>query len=144
MNRYVKEYITRGLIFAGFGPIVLGIIYSFLQAFDANFKLDGYSALLGIISTYIIAFVHAGSSIFVSIESFSKIKALFCQLISLYLVYTLAYLINSWIPFDLKILLIYTAIFIVVFLLIWLIVYISVEITSKKMTEKLISKENNK
>lgn len=39
MNRYVKEYITRGLIFAGFGPIVLGIIYSFLQAFDANFKL---------------------------------------------------------------------------------------------------------
>ena len=31
MNCYVKEFLKRGLMFGGFGPIVAGIVYLILE-----------------------------------------------------------------------------------------------------------------
>ena len=32
MNKYVKEFFKRGLIFSGFGPIVAGIVYLCIES----------------------------------------------------------------------------------------------------------------
>ena len=44
MNKYVKSYFQRGLVFGGFGPIIAGIVFLIL-----NFAIDdfgtGYSNL---------------------------------------------------------------------------------------------------
>ena len=32
MTKYVKQFLHRGLVFGGFGPIVAGIIYAILQS----------------------------------------------------------------------------------------------------------------
>lgn len=139
MNRYIKSFLHRGLIFAGFGPIILGIVYAILQKTVTDFSLNGVQILIAIVSIYLLAFVQAGASVFNQIESFSIPKSLFCHLSVLYLAYTSCYLINSWIPFDPKFLLIFTAIFLIVYFSVWITVFVAVKITSRKLNAKLKS-----
>lgn len=138
MNKYVKEFFHRGLMFGGFGPIVTAIVLLILSHKINDFSISGNQVFMAVVSTYIVAFVHAGSSIFHQIEHWSTMKGLFCQLGSLYLVYVLTYIINSWIPFEIAVILIFTAIFVFTYLVIWLIVYLCVKATSKKLSEKLV------
>lgn len=139
MNRYIKSFLHRGLIFAGFGPIILGIVYAVLQKTVTDFSLNGVQILIAIVSIYLLAFVQAGASVFNQIESFSIPKSLFCHLSVLYLAYTSCYLVNSWIPFDPKFLLIFTAIFLIVYFSVWITVFVAVKITSRKLNAKLKS-----
>jgi len=137
MKEYVKQFFLRGMMFAGFGPIILGIIYLILQKTVDGFSLSGSEAFVGIISIYLLAFVHAGVSIFNQIPHWPVMKSLFFHFLSLYIVYVVCYLINSWIPFDLTVILIFTAIFVVAYFVVWFIVYFSVRSASKKMSRKL-------
>lgn len=137
MNKYVKEFLHRGLMFGGFGPIIAGIVYFILSYTVKDFSLSGGEAFLGIVSTYLLAFIHAGTSVFNQIEHWSIMKALLCQLATLYAAYVICYLVNSWLPFDPMIVAIFTGIFIAAYLVIWGIVYLCVKNTSKKMSEKL-------
>lgn len=139
MNRYIKSFLHRGLIFAGFGPIIIGIVYAVLQKTVTDFSLNGVQILIAIVSVYLLAFVQAGASVFNQIESFSIPKSLFCHLSVLYLAYTSCYLINSWIPFDPKFLLVFTAIFLIVYFCVWITVFVAVKITSRKLNAKLKS-----
>jgi hypothetical protein len=137
MNKYLKTFLHRGLIFGGFGPIILGIIYAILQKTEENFSLNGTQLLVAIISVYILAFVQAGASVFNQIESFSIAKSLFCHLSLLYVTYAVCYLINNWIPFEIAVFLIFTGIFLAVYFAVWLTVAVSVKLVSKKLNKKL-------
>ena len=137
MNRYLKEFLHRGLIFSGFGPIVMGIIYLVLSYTVKDFSVGGKEVFVAVLSTYLLAFVHAGSSVFNQIEHWSTMKGLLWQLGTLYLAYVLCYLINSWIPFDFMVIVIFTAIFVIGYLAIWGIVYLCVKGTARKLSEKL-------
>lgn len=137
MNRYLKSFLHRGLIFAGFGPIILGIIYAVLQKTVTDFSLNGVQILIAIVSVYFLAFIQAGASVFNQIESFSTPKSLFYHLSVLYLAYTTCYLVNNWIPFDPKFLIIFTAIFLIVYFAVWISVVVTIKITSKKLNAKL-------
>lgn len=137
MNKYLKSFLLRGLIFGGFGPVILGIVYFCISIFHHEITLDGTEILLGIISVYILAFVHAGASIFNQIEEWGLNKSIAYHFGTLYLAYSLCYLINSWIPFDIKVFGIFTAIFIGVYFVIWTIVYLCVRNASKKLNAKL-------
>ena len=137
MNRYLKDFLHRGLVFAGFGPIVAGIVFLILELSGVDVALSGTNAFLAIISTYLIAFVHAGSSLFHEIESFSPAKAMICQLSLIYAAYTGAYLINSWIPFNFTVLIIYTALFIVGYFAICLTVYLLTKLKSRDLNREI-------
>lgn len=137
MNKYLKEFLHRGLIFGGFGPIVLGIIFFILSKTLDNFYVSGGQILLGIVSTYILAFVQAGATVFNQIEHWSVPKSVFFHFTSLYLIYTLCYLVNSWIPFEWGVIAIFTAIFAVLFFVIWITVYLTVRSTSKKLNSSI-------
>ena len=137
MNKYVKEFFHRGLIFGGFGPIIFGIIIFIVSKTTDNLVLSGGEVLIGIVSTYLLAFVHAGASVFNQIEHWSTGKSLLCHLSTLYVAYSLCYLINTWIPFEPTVLLIFTLIFMVVYFVVWGIVYFSIKATSKNFNAKL-------
>ena len=137
MNRYVKEFFHRGLIFGGFGPIILGIIYLVVSKTVEDFSLSAKEVLLGIVSIYILAFLQAGVSVFNQIEHWPLPKSVFFHFTTIYVAYVLCYLLNSWIPFVPEVLLIFTAVFVAIYLVIWIIVYISVKAASKKMNTKL-------
>ena len=138
MNKYFKEFLHRGLMFGGFGPIIVAIIYFILSYKIKNFTLSGAEMFVAIVSIYLLAFVHAGSSVFNQVEHWSIMKGMFCQLVTLYITYVGCYLINSWIPFDFLVILIFTAIFVVTYFAIWVIVYLCVKGNAKKLTEKII------
>ncbi len=137
MNKYVKEFLHRGLLFAGFGPVIVGFIYLILEHKINDFTLSGTEVFTVVISTYLLGFIHAGTSVFNQIEHWSVMKSLFCQLGSLYVAYVVCYLVNSWIPFDLSFLIIFTGIFVAAYLVIWTVVYASVKSMSKKMSKNL-------
>lgn len=124
-------------MFGGFGPIVVGIVYAILERTVFNFSLSGTQVLLAIISTYMIAFVQAGASVFNQIDEWPLPKSLLCHFVSLYAVYVIGYLINTWIPFQAEVVLIFTGIFVAVYFAIWVTVYLIVKATSRQLNEKL-------
>ena len=137
MNKYVKEFLHRGLMFAGFGPIVFGIIILCISYFDHVADHSALPIFSGIVTTYILAFVQAGATVFNQIEHWSVPKSVFCHFGLLYVFYSLAYVVNSWIPFKVEVLGVFTVIFVAVFFLVWGIVYLAVKSTGKKFNEKL-------
>ena len=132
-----KEFFHRGLMFGGFGPIIMGIIYAIAEKTAASFSLSGMEVLIAIVSIYLLAFIQAGTSVFHQIETWSVPKAAFCQLGTLYLTYLACYLLNSWIPFRVSVVLLFTAIFVVGYFAIWLVVYLSVKTVSRKLNAKM-------
>ena len=137
MNKYLKAFLQRGMTFGGFGPIVMALVLFIIEFSNVNISLSGAKVLFAVVSTYILAFVQAGASVFNQIEHWSIPKSLFFHFLSIYIAYTGCYLLNSWIPFDINVILIFTAIFIVVYLIVWLTVYLSVKHFSKKLNSKL-------
>ena len=137
MNKYVKEFLHRGLIFGGFGPIVVGIVFVILQYTVEGFSLSGMQVLLAVVSTYLLAFIQAGATVFNQIEHWSIVKSILCHFGSLYAAYSVCYIANSWIPFEPMVLVIFTAIFVVSFFVIWTVVYLSVRAATKKFNKTL-------
>ena len=137
MNKYLKSFLHRGLIFGGLGPIIIAIVYLFVDRFVEIFSLTASEVCLAIISTYILAFIQAGASIFNQIEHWPITKSLFVHFSMLYLTYVLCYIINRWIPFRYEVILIFTTVFVALYLIIWLTVYFSVRAVSKKMNQTL-------
>ena len=136
MKKYILEFLKRGLIFGGFGPIIIGIVY-WLISLSTNLSLTAGEMLIAIISGYLLAFIQAGVTVFNQIESWSISKSLLFHLGSLYLAYLGCYLINYWIPFDWMVVLIFTIVFVLTFFIIWGIVYFVVKQTTKEMNKKL-------
>lgn len=137
MNIYLKHFLQRGLAFGGFGPIIAGIVFLSLSCSLPDFTLTGPQIFLAILSTYILAFIQAGASVFNQIESWSPARSILCHLGSIYAAYVGCYLINSWIPFKWDVILIFTAVFVAVYFAIWLSVYFSVKAVGKKLNKKL-------
>ena len=102
-----------------------------------EFTLTGDEVFIAILSIYLLAFVHAGASVFNQIESWPVAKSVLCHFGLLYVAYALCYVINSWIPFEPMVLGIFTAIFAVGYAVIWLAVYVSIRVTVKRLNRSL-------
>ena len=137
MNKYLKEFLHRGMMFGGFGPIVAGIIYLVISCTTEVFSLGSFEVFTAIVSTYLLAFIHAGVSVFNQIEDWPAARSLLCHLSTLYVAYIGCYLINSWIPFDFKVILVFTLSFIVLYFVIWFIVVAAIKQTQNKLNSKL-------
>lgn len=137
MNKYLKGFLHRGLIFSGLGPVVLGIVFLVLSKTLDDFSLSGTEVFFGIVSTYLLAFIQAGASVFNQIEHWPITKSLFCHFGLLYVAYSLCYILNSWIPFEWVVIAIFTAVFVVTYFIIWFTVYFVVKATSKKLNATL-------
>lgn len=137
MNRYLKDFLHRGLIFGGFGPIVVAIVFMCISLADRGFSLTASQILLATVSSYLLAFIQAGVTVFNQIEHWSTVKSLLCHFVTLYAAYSVCYVVNSWIPFEPMVLVIFSAVFVVLFFVIWTIVYLSVRATSKRLNSQL-------
>lgn len=137
MNKYLRVFLHRGLIFGGFGPIILGIVYAIIGASAKDLHLGGKEILIAIISIYMLAFLQAGASVFNQIEGWPLAKSLFFHFGTIYVAYLGCYLINTWIPFVPVAVLIFTGAFIISYVAIWLTVYYVVKLTEKKLNSKI-------
>lgn len=137
MNKYVKNFLQRGIAFGGFGPIIAGIVYAILEYTLPDFTLSGTQVCLAIVTTYLLAFAQAGASVFNQIDEWSVPKSALCHFSVIYVAYMLCYLVNSWIPFRWEVVLIFTAIFVVAYLVIWVTVYLITKSVGNKLNKKI-------
>ncbi len=137
MNRYLKEFLHRGLLFGGFGPVVVGVIYVVLQATVPDFVLSGTEVCTAIVSTYLLAFLQAGGSVFNQIEHWSPARSLLCHFGLLYVAYVLCYLVNTWIPFQAEVVGIFTAVFVAGYFAVWITVWLIARATGKRLNRMI-------
>jgi hypothetical protein len=137
INNYIKEFILRGLLFMGLGPIIMGIIYFIIDINNPSFNLTGSEILISTLSISMLTFVHAGSSMFHQVEHWSPMKSAFIQLLCIYIIYITTYLVNSWIPFKWEVILIVSISIILGYIIIFIIVSLIVNKTTKKLNNKL-------
>ena len=135
MKQHVKKFCARGAMFAWGGPVILAIVWAALQAAGVAESLTVHEAVLGIISTTLMAFIAAGVSIVYHVEKLPKAFAGLVQMAVLYLDYLGFYLLNGWIPLD-KIW-VFTLIFVAGFAVIWAGIYFSVRRKVDKMNQMI-------
>ena len=133
MKRIILEFSRRGLIAAGLGPIVLAVLYLFLQQQGAVEFLTVNEVCLGIFSLSTLAFIAGGMNVIYQIEQLPLMVAILIHGGVLYISYLGTYLLNSWLEWGVTPILVFTTIFVFGYFVIWAIIY---SIT-KRRTEKL-------
>ena len=133
MKKYILEFLRRGLISCGFGPLVLAVIYLILQHCEMIRVLSIDQVCLGIFSLSALAFVAGGMNIVYQIERLPLMAAVLIHGAVLYICYLFTYLINGWMQWGSYPILAFTVIFVVGYLVIWAIIYA----TTKKNTDKV-------
>ena len=133
MKKNILEFIRRGFIASGFGPIVLAILYLILHH-QANVEtLTVHEVCLGIFSLSALAFIAGGMNSIYQFEQLPLMVAILIHGVVLYFSYLGTYLINDWLEFGMTPILVFSGIFIVGYLTIWVIIYSII----KKRTEKI-------
>ena len=137
MKKYAAEFVKRGLMAAGGGPVVLVIVYAILGATGAVVSFTPGEVCLGVLSVTLMAFISAGITMIYTVESLPLPMAILIHGGVLYLDYLLVYLLNSWIPRNFQAIGIFSMIFLLGFALIWLTVYLCNRRDIRKLNEKL-------
>ena len=137
MNKYVKDYLQRGIVFGGLGPIITGLVFWILQLAGVQVVLNGTEIFIAVLSTYVLAFVQAGSSVFNQIEGWPIAKSMGIHFACLYVVYVSCYLVNRWLPFAWEVIAVFTGVFVAAYLAVWLTVYLIVRSTSEKLNKNI-------
>ena len=123
MKKFWKEFILRGLICAGGGPLVLAIIYGILGATNAVEYFTPREVCTGILTITLLAFIAAGMTAIYQTEQLPLPIMILLHGGVLYIAYILTYLLNGWLLNQLAPILIFTGIFLAGYALIWLMVY---------------------
>jgi len=135
MKKHVMAFCKRGLIAAWGGPVIMAIVWLCLKSAGVVETLTVDQAVLGIISTTVMAFVAAGISIVYHIETLPKSMAALIQMAVLYIDYMGIYLLNGWLPVER--IGAFTLIFIAAFAVIWLIIYLSIRMKVNRINQKM-------
>ena len=137
MKKFYKEFLFRGLICAGGGPIVLAIIYGILGATGAVEYFSPREVCLGILTITLLAFIAAGMTAIYQLEQLPLPTMILLHGGALYIAYILTYLLNGWLLNQLTPILIFTGIFVAGYALIWLIIYAVTKSKTEELNKKL-------
>ena len=133
MKQYIKEFLRRGFVACGFGPLVLAILYLILQKQCGLQTLTVQEVCLGILSLWILAFLAGGMNMVYQIERLPLMVAILIHGGVLYASYLATYLVNGWLEWGMIPLMAFTGIFVGGYLVIWAIIYS----VTKKKTDRL-------
>ena len=133
MKKHIFDFIRRGLVACGFGPMVLAVLYLVLQRHAGMETLTVNQVCLGIFSLSALAFIAGGMNMIYQIEQLPLMAAIFIHGVVLYISYLATYLINSWLEWGTMPILVFTGIFILCYLAIWAVIYS----LTKKSTDRI-------
>jgi len=137
MKKHLTDFFHRGLLAAGFGPVVLAIIYGILGATGVVDTLSVSEVSTGFLTVTLMAFIAGGINVVYAIEQLPLMWAILLHAGVLYLDYLMIYLLNSWIPRNLTALGLFSGIFVAGFALVWLCIYLSIRSKTNRINKKL-------
>ena len=143
MKKIVLEFLHRGLIASGIGPIILAIVYLILQQTVAVEMLSVNQVCIGIFSITALAFIAGGMNAIYQIERLPLMVAILIHGGILYISYLVTYLLNDWIDFGALPIVVFTAIFVVGYIVIWAIIYSIIKRNTAKLNKMLKEKQQS-
>jgi hypothetical protein len=141
MKKIVLEFLRRGVIACGLGPIVLAAIYLILQQAADVDTLSVHDVCIGIFSLTGLAFIAGGMNAVYQVERLPLMTAILIHGGVLYIGYLGTYLLNDWLDFGLIPIVVFTAIFVVGFIVIWAVIYSIIRKNTEKLNEMLKKKQ---
>ena len=143
MKKFVLEFLSRGLIASGIGPIVLAIVYLILQQTAAVETLSLNQVCIGIFSITALAFIAGGMNAIYQIERLPLMVAILIHGGILYIGYLVTYLLNDWIDFGALPIIVFSAVFVVGYIVIWAIIYSIIKRNTAKLNKMLKEKQQS-
>ena len=143
MRDIVLEFIRRGLVACGFGPIILAILYLILQHLGEIETLTVNQVCLGIFSLSALAFIAGGMNVVYQMERLPLMVAILLHGGVLYVSYLITYLLNDWLERGATPILLFSGIFAIGYLLIWIIIYSTTKRDTEKVNEILKKKQES-
>lgn len=143
MKKFVLEFLRRGSIAAGVGPIVLAIVYLILQQSADVSTLTVHEVCIGILSLTALAFIAGGMNFIYQVERLPLMTAILIHGGVLYIGYLGTYLLNDWLDFGVIPIIVFTAVFVVGYIVIWAIIYSIIRRNTAKLNEMLKKKQQN-
>ncbi len=143
MKKTILEFVRRGLLACGFGPMILVVIYLLLQRQNEIQTLTINEVCLGIVSLSVLAFIVGGMNVLYQIERLPLMVAILMHGIVLYISYLATYLVNGWLEWGVTPILVFSAIFIVCYLAIWVIIYSTTKRRTARLNEVLQKKQQS-
>ena len=133
MKRFISDFLRRGSVACGLGPIVLAILYLILRQSADVVTLTVDQVCVGIFSLTVLAFLAGGMNAVYQIERLPLMVAILIHGAVLYAGYLVTYLLNGWLEGGIMPVVIFTGVFVLGYLVIWGIIYA----ITKRNTEKL-------
>lgn len=143
MKKFVLEFLRRGFVAAGIGPIVLAIVYMILQQTATVETLSVNQVCIGIFSITALAFIAGGMNAIYQIERLPLMVAILIHGGILYISYLVTYLLNDWLEFGVMPIVVFTAIFVVGYIVIWAIIYSIIKRNTAKLNKMLKEKQQS-
>ena len=141
MKKFVLEFLRRGLVAAGIGPIVLAIVYLILQQTAAVEMLSINQVCIGIFSITALTFIAGGMNAIYQIEKLPLMVAILIHGGVLYTGYLGTYLLNDWLDFGILPIIVFSAIFVVGYIMIWVSIYSIIRRNTAKLNKMLKQKQ---
>ena len=141
MKKPVLEFVRRGLIACGFGPIVLALLYLILHSQGVVENLTVHEVCTGIFSLSALAFMVGGMNMIYQIERLPLMTAILIHGGVLYISYLGTYLINGWLEWGTMPILVFTGIFLLGYLAIWAIIYFVTKKRTARLNEAFMQKQ---
>ena len=141
MKKTIIDFIRRGLIASGFGPVALGIIYLILKDKANIDTLTVSSVCIGIFSLTALAFIAGGMNVIYQIERLPLMIAILIHASVLYISYLVTYLINGWIELGTTPILVFSFIFFVGYFAIWATIYLTTKKRTSIINQKLMDNQ---
>ncbi len=141
MKKNVLEFIRRGLVACGFGPLVLAIFYLILQRQAGIETLTVHQVCLGIFSLSALAFIAGGMNVLYQIERLPLMVAILIHGSVLYVSYLGTYLLNDWLEWGTTPILVFSGIFAAGYLVVWAIIYAVTKRNTEKINQMLKKKQ---
>lgn len=144
MKRQILEFLRRGLIACGFGPIVLVVLYLILKHQAKLETLTVNQVCIGILSLSTLAFIVGGMNVIYQIEKLPLMVAILIHGSVLYISYLATYLLNDWLKWGAIPILVFSGVFVVGYLAIWAIIYSIIKRNTARLNEILKKKQQSR
>ena len=142
MKKIALDFLRRGLVSCGFGPLVLAVFYLILRSKAQIHTLSVEQVCMGIFSLSALAFVAGGMNVIYQLERLPLMGAISIHGSVLYLSYLATYLLNDWLEWGTWPILVFSLIFVLGYLAIWALIYSIIRKKTERLNEMLKKKQN--
>ena len=140
MKKFILDFLLRGAIACGMGPLVVAVIYWLLYLNGSVTMVSVTEMCLAIVTMTLLAFIAGGLTALYRFEKLPLSLAIALHGGVLYLTYLLVYLINGWLAVRILPILVFSGVFVAGYLVIWAFIYLFTKRRTRQLTELLQKK----